>query len=154
MSKLFWNYHFGEGYALYVEEALWEHGFHKDDLEYRFAQLLETLTRNVRLINAIKLHTEKNYTIEDGTELFMKNAFLGHKPAESEAIRGIYDPGYLNYIIGKLLINKLKSDYKKEKGADYSPLEFHDKLLSWGAPPVPFLRKFMLGKTNIHAEIL
>ncbi|MDH5404659.1 MAG: DUF885 domain-containing protein, partial [Candidatus Heimdallarchaeota archaeon] len=84
MSKLFGVYHFWEGYALYIEEAMWEHGFQKGDYHYRMAQLVETLLRNVRLICSIKLHTDPTFTVEDATQMFMNKVFLGRKPAEAE----------------------------------------------------------------------
>ena len=143
MSKLFGAYHFWEGYALYVEEAMWQAGFQSGDYKYRMAQLTETLLRNVRLIVAIKLHTEETFSLEEGILLFMKYSFLGRKPAESEAKRATYDPGYLNYAIGKLMIEKLRKDYQEENPS-FSLKQFHDELLSFGAPPVPILRRFML----------
>jgi len=152
MAKLFGAYHFWEGYALYVEEAMYQDGFHKDDPKYRMMQLIETLIRNVRLVCSIRFHTEENFNVEEATQLFMDKCFMGKKPSESEAKRGTYDWGYLNYALGKLMIEKLKEDYKKEKGSNYSELEFHDNLLSFGAPPIPILRKFML--ENDSGEIL
>lgn len=148
MAKLFGAYHFWEGYALYVEEAMWEHGFQKGDDEYRIAQLIETLIRNVRLICAIKYHTTDTFSVDEGTQLFMEKAFMEKKPAESEAFRGTYDPGYLNYALGKLMIEKLREDYKSETDGDFSFRKFHDDLLSYGAPPIPLLRKVLLKKDN------
>jgi uncharacterized protein (DUF885 family) len=149
MSKLFGAYHFWEGYALHVEEAMWQEGFQEGDYHYRMAQLTETLLRNVRLIASIRMHTEEDFTVEDATELFMKYGFLGRKPSESEAKRGTFDPGYLNYCLGKLLLEKLQRDYMdelQEKGKEYTNIDFYDTLLSFGAPPIPILRKFMLEK--------
>jgi uncharacterized protein (DUF885 family) len=153
MSKLFGAYHFWEGYALHVEEAMWEAGFQAGNYRYRMAQLLETLLRNVRMIVAIKLHTTDDFTQEDAIQLFMKYAYLGRKPAESEARRGTYDPGYLNYCLGKLMLEKLKEDYKKEQGKKFSNQKFYDTLLGYGAPPIPIIRKFMLKNEQIHFEI-
>lgn len=144
VAKLFGAYHFWEGYALYVEEAMWEHGFQKGDYKYRMAQLVETILRNVRLICSIKLHTDPNFSVEDATKMFMIKVHMGRKPAESEAQRGTFDPGYLNYALGKLMIEKLREDYKNEKASEYNIKTFHDELLSYGATPVPLLRKFML----------
>ncbi len=152
MAKLFGAYHFWEGYALYVEEAMYQHGFHKDDPKYRMMQLIETLIRNVRLICSIRYHTTDDFSVEEATNMFMEKCFMGRKPAESEAKRGTYDWGYLNYALGKLMIEKMKKDYKNEMGDAFSELEFHDKLLSYGAPPIPILRKFMI--KNDTGEIL
>ena len=154
MSKLFGAYHFWEGYALYVEEAMWQSGFHAGDYKYRMAQLLETLLRDVRFIVSVKLHTTTDFTVEDGIQMFMKYVHMGRKPAESEAKRGTYDPGYLNYCLGKLMIDKLRKVYEVEHKDTFSLLEFHDTLLSFGAPPIPILRQFMLKDTKVIPKIL
>lgn len=151
MSKLFGAYHFWEGYALHVEEAMYQAGFYKDDAKYRVGQLSETLLRYVRLVCSIKLHTDPEFTVEDATQLFMTKGFYGRKAAESEAKRGTFDPGYLNYALGKMMIEKLKDDFKAErlaKGEEFSNRIFYDKLLSYGAPPIPILREFMLEKND------
>ncbi|MGH8211203.1 MAG: hypothetical protein ACREU6_16715, partial [Steroidobacteraceae bacterium] len=72
-----------------------------------------------------------------------------------------YDPAYLNYTLGKLMIRKLRSDWvAKQAGASASATTgadaaaeqmkywqaFHDKFLSYGGPPIPLVRKYMLGE--------
>ena len=69
---------------------------------------------------------------------------MGELPARREAMRGTFDPGYLSYTLGKLMILKLREDFRREQGAAYSLKGFHDRLLSYGAPPVPLLRQVML----------
>jgi hypothetical protein len=56
-------------------------------------------------------------------------------------VRGTFDPGYLNYTLGKLMILKLRDDWKGQEGPRYSLQRFHDELLRHGAPPLPLLRK-------------
>ena len=74
----------------------------------------------------------------------MENAFMEELPASKEAMRGTFDPMYLNYTLGKLMILKLRDDYKKEQGDSYSIKKFHDTFLSFGAPPIPLVREMML----------
>ena len=69
---------------------------------------------------------------------------MGEHPARMEAMRGTFDPGYLSYTLGKLMILKLREDFRREQGASYSLKGFHDRLLSYGAPPVSLLRQVML----------
>ncbi len=69
---------------------------------------------------------------------------MAELPAQREALRGTFDPGYLNYTLGKLMILKLRRDFKKEQGSDYSLKEFHDRLLSFGGPALPLLRPALL----------
>jgi uncharacterized protein (DUF885 family) len=77
----------------------------------------------------------------------MENAYVDRLPAEREAKRGTWDPGYLNYTLGKLMIKKLRADWSRQhKGA--SVREFHDTLLSLGAPPLGLAREHLLGKDS------
>lgn len=154
ISKLFGAYHFWEGWALYVEEAMWQEGFQEGDYKYRIAQIFETLLRLVRLVVAIKIHTTEDFSLEEATQLFMKKAFLGRKPAENEAKRATYDPGYLNYALGKLMVEKLRRDCQLERGDTFSLQQFHDELLSYGAPPIPLLRQFMLQNEDLFDQVL
>ena len=82
--------------------------------------------------------------MEDATRFFMDNAYMAELPARREALRGTFDPGYLNYTLGKLMILKLREDYQKEQGTNYRMKEFHDRLLSFGGPAIPLLRPTML----------
>ena len=74
----------------------------------------------------------------------MDNAYYEEKPARAEATRGTYDPGYLYYTLGTLMILKLRDDWKSQESANYSLQRFHDELLSHGSPPIPLLRQLML----------
>ena len=82
----------------------------------------------------------------------MDKAYMGELPARREALRGTFDPGYLNYTLGKLMILKLAQDWRKEQGEEFagyharnsSLKSFHDQLLSYGAPPLPLVREQML----------
>ena len=64
--------------------------------------------------------------------------------ARQQALRGTYDPGYLAYTLGKLMIRKLRDDWLAANPAA-TPQQFHDRLLSYGAPPLPLVRQEMLG---------
>jgi uncharacterized protein (DUF885 family) len=128
-----------------------EEGYKSEDLRYKVGQLLEALLRNCRYVVAIKMHTQ-GMSVDEATRFLMENAFMEETPARSEAVRGTFDPGYLNYTLGKLLILKLREDYKAEQGAKFNLQEFHDRLLAYGAPPLPLLRTMLLERDN--GEIL
>jgi uncharacterized protein (DUF885 family) len=138
-----YSYSHVEGWAHYTEQMMIEEGYGKEDPRYQLAQLLEALLRNSRYVVSIMMHTQ-GMTVEEATRFFMENAFMEETPAASEARRGTFDPGYLNYTLGKLLIFKLRDDYKREKGASFNLREFHDHFLSFGAPPIPLVRRMML----------
>jgi uncharacterized protein (DUF885 family) len=84
----------------------------------------------------------------------MDNAYYEEKPARSEAMRGTFDPGYLYYTMGKLMILKLRQDWQTQEGSNYTLQRFHDELLSHGAPPIPLLRQLMIHDQSKWKEIL
>ena len=60
-------------------------------------------------------------------------------------MRGTFDPGYLNYTLGKLEILKLRDDYRRPGRARIFSLEkFHDEVLDHGMPPIRLLREILL----------
>jgi hypothetical protein len=143
-GKLFVGYGFAEGWAHYSEELMWEAGFCDGDPRLRIGQLQNALLRNVRYVAAIGLHTGR-LTIEEVEAMFRDKAFQDSANARQQAARGTFDPAYLNYTLGKLMIRKLRDDWAGPRGGRGAWREFHDTLLSFGGPPIPLLRRAMLG---------
>jgi uncharacterized protein (DUF885 family) len=142
-AALWWNYSFGEGWAHYTEEMMYDAGLGKDDPEMRIGMLTNALLRDVRFLSAICLHSGC-MTLEESEKMFREQAFADAGNARQQAVRGTYDPGYLAYTLGKLMIRKLRADWLAAN-PDATPQQFHDKFLSYGAPPVPLVRQEMLG---------
>jgi uncharacterized protein (DUF885 family) len=136
-----------EGWAHYCEEMMLDEGLHADDPRYRLAQVQDALLRDVRFIVGIKMHTE-GMTVEQATQMFVNEAYQPEPVAESEAKRGTSDATYGYYTMGKLMILKLREDYKAMKGDAYSLREFHNEFIKLGPLPLPLIRKAMLGETG------
>jgi hypothetical protein len=154
LEGLWVGYAFAEGWAHYCEEMMVEMGLAKGDAEKHIGQLSEALLRDVRLLSAIGLHTH-GMTVAQSEKMFREQAFQDPGNARQQAARGTYDPAYLNYTLGKLMIRKLRADWLAKGAAGSAPgnpddqsrwHEFHDKFLSYGGPPIPLLRKEMLGE--------
>jgi uncharacterized protein (DUF885 family) len=143
VTKTFGSYAFTEGWAHYCEQMMWE-TVCPDDLWARLGQLSEALLRDVRFVCALGLHTA-GMTVEEATRRFMEDAFMEAATAEEEAVRGTYDPGYLNYTLGKLMLLKLREDVRAREGETFDLRRFHDRFLSYGTPPIPVVRRLMLG---------
>ena len=141
------SYSFVEGWAHYTEQMMLEAGFEAGDPRYKIAQLAEALLRDSRYVASVMMHTG-GMTVEEATRFIMDNAYMEETPARSEAVRGTFDPGYLNYTLGKLLLLKLREDYRAERGDGFNLQEFHDRVLAYGAPPVPLLRTVLLKNDN------
>ncbi len=142
-GRVFVNYAFAEGWAHYTEEMMLEAGLRGASAETRIGQLAKALLRNARFLSAIGLHT-RGMTVEESEKLFMEEAYQDEGTARQQAARGTYDPAYLNYTLGKLLIKQLREDWTSSHGGRQSWRDFHDTFLSFGGPPIPLVRAQML----------
>jgi CBS domain-containing protein len=137
--RLFWTYSTGEGFAHYVEEMMLEVGYSADP-KLLLSQRLEALLRDCRFLVALGLHCQ-GMTMPDAIRLFQSEGFMTELPATREATRGAWDPMYLNYTLGKLLILELRHDV--QRAADYSLKWFHDAFLGCGPLPIPLIRELI-----------
>ncbi|MBK8298214.1 MAG: DUF885 domain-containing protein [Saprospiraceae bacterium] len=148
IQKIFYSYAFVEGWAHYTEKMLIDAGYgNTGDLikaaKFRMAQSGQALLRICRLCVSIKTHCQ-GMNVEEATQFFMANWYQGDKPSRQEAMRGTYDPGYLFYTLGKLQILKLREDYKKQEGENYSLQKFNNAMLDNGMPPIQIMRELLL----------
>ncbi|HET8935812.1 MAG TPA: DUF885 domain-containing protein [Polyangiales bacterium] len=141
-GQLFVGYAFAEGWAHYAEELVVEEGLADNAPDLQIGQISNALLRNVRFLCAIGLHTQ-GLTVAQCEQMFKDQAYQDVGNARQQASRGTYDPAYLNYTMGKLMIRKLRADWKAENPG--RPLrEFHDAFLAHGGPPIPLLRARLL----------
>ncbi|HEV7366068.1 MAG TPA: DUF885 domain-containing protein [Gemmatimonadales bacterium] len=142
-GRVFIGYAFAEGWAHYSEEMMWEAGLGDGDPETHIGQLMNALLRNARYLSAIGMHT-KGMSVAESERLF-REAYQDPGTARQQAARGTYDPAYLNYTLGKLMIRKLREDWTKDRGGKNAWHDFHDRFLSYGGPPIPLVRQAMVG---------
>jgi len=86
-----------EGYGA-VGPAAGEQAVEIKAAKYRLAQLDESLLRVCRLCVSIQMHCQ-GMSVEEAAKFFQDNCYYGEKPARAEAMRGTFDPGYLNYTL-------------------------------------------------------
>jgi uncharacterized protein (DUF885 family) len=165
LEKVFVSYAFSEGWAHYAEQMMVDEGFGGSDArvptrneliraaKYRLAQADEALLRLCRLCVSVKMHCQ-GMSVDDASKFLQQNCYYEAKPALQEAIRGAYDPEFLYYTIGKLEIFKLREDYRKQEGENFSLQKFHDEMLRHGAAPLRLLREIMLKDRKLWGEIL
>jgi hypothetical protein len=145
-GQVFVGYAFAEGWAHYAEEMMWDAGLGANNPETHVGQLTEALLRNVRFISAIGLHT-KGMSVAESEKMFRESAFADAGDARQQGARGTFDPAYLNYTMGKLMIRKLRDDWTASRGGRSAWHDFHDQFLGFGGPPIPLVRGAMLGKS-------
>jgi uncharacterized protein (DUF885 family) len=142
-GRVFVGYAFAEGWAHYSEEMMWDAGLGDGDAETHVGQLSNALLRDCRFLSAIGMHTGR-MTMEQSRRMFREQCFQDEGNARQQAARGTYDPAYLNYTMGKLMIRRLREDWISRRGGRSAWKRFHDRFLSYGGPPIPLVRQQMM----------
>lgn len=145
LSKIFMSYSYIEGWAHYSEEMMIEQGYGKGDFKIQIGMLLEALIRCCRFVVSIGIHCEQ-MTMEDAKQFFIKNALMADLTAQQEAERAAFDPGYLNYTLGKILLKQLREKYMNHFEGKRSLFDFHNRIVSLGAPTFDIAEKYILEK--------
>lgn len=146
--QTFETYTTSEGWAHYVEEMMWDAGYGAGDPRAHIGELKNALLRDVRALVAIALHA-RGATVDDAIAMFADQAFADPVTAKQQAMRGTLDPMFLAYTLGKLVIVKLRDDWRAQTGESLK--EFHDAFLAHGEAPLPAIRRAMLGATDAGA---
>jgi hypothetical protein len=149
-GRVFVGYAYAEGWAHYTEEMMIEAGLRNGEPEARIGQISNALLRDARFLSTIGLHT-KGWSVQDSKRFFMEEGLQGEGTAIQQAARGTYDPAYLNYTMGKLMIKRLRDDWTATRGGRKAWREFHDEFLSYGGPPIPLVRQQMMGEAEPEA---
>src|SRR5215831_15333243 len=146
-----------EGWAHYSEQMMLDEGYGRTPgvdqdhdtafLKLRLGQLQDALLRNARFIVGIQMHTGK-MSFDEGVAFFEKEGYQSHMNGLRETKRGTSDPTYLYYTLGKLEILKLRDDYKKKMGNQFSLESFHNDFLKQGFPPIKLVRGLMMGDNS------
>lgn len=143
-GRVFVGYAYAEGWAHYTEEMMWDAGLGNGDARTHIGQLSNALRRDCRFLSAILMHTGR-MTVDQSREMFINECYQDEGNARQQAARGTYDPAYLNYTLGKLLIRRLREDWTASRGGREAWHDFHDQFLSYGGPPIPLVRQQMMG---------
>lgn len=150
IDALWVGYAYAEGWAHYSEEMMWDAGLGAGDPGRHVGQITNALLRDARYLSAIGLHT-RGMSVAESERLFRERALYDPGNARQQAARGTYDPQYLDYTLGKLMIRKLREDWiAQQPGAATNPdpkaywHAFHDQFMGHTGP-IPLIGAQMLG---------
>ena len=133
---------FVEGWAMYCELMMREQGF-DDAPEHRLMMHTDAIWRACRIILDVELHRGRMGVAEAVDFLVEKTGF--ERPnAAAEVNRYTYTPTYqLSYLLGRVLLLRLRADEQARLGDAFSLRRFHDALLAAGSIPVSFHRRLL-----------
>lgn len=128
-----------EGWALYCETLMAEHGFLASPAE-RFFHAYHLLWRALRVIIDVSLHTKRMTTAEAAAALH-EGLGLDETAAAAEVARCCARPTEpLCYAVGRRDVVRLREDARRARGGAFGLAAFHDELLRYGALPTALAR--------------
>jgi len=144
VRAIFGSGSFIEGWAMFSEWMVANHGFKDSDPRLKLMRLKMYLRAVTNSILDAKLHAGK-MTDEEAMKLMVEGAFQEESEAKGKLVRAKLTSTQLStYFVGFQEVFGLYQDYKKQKGEEFSLKEFNQKLLSHGSPPTKYLREIML----------
>ncbi len=111
-------------------------------------QLQLRLWRNARVIYDVGLHTGR-MTYEEAISLMTDRVGFLRWAAQLEVDACSAAPGYfIGYFTGMMEILRMREDYKKLRGDQFTLSDFHAKLLQGGSMPTSLMREALWGNSR------
>ncbi|MEO7118771.1 MAG: DUF885 domain-containing protein [Candidatus Limnocylindrales bacterium] len=136
---------FVEGWGMYTEQMMREEGFDNTPA-HRVIMYTDAIWRACRIILDIRLHRGE-IGVDDAIDYLVAETGFERPNATAEVHRYTSTPTYqLSYLLGKVLLLRLREDERRRLGGDFSLKDFHDALLYSGSLPVSFHRRLLAGE--------
>lgn len=136
-----------EGWATYLEEAMLQAGLFADQPRVRELIQIFGIFRAARVPADVWLQSNTMNVSQVVDYWLARVPFLDRDVARVDA--EIYlrrPPGYgIGYSIGKLQMDQLLADRKRQLGADFDLMTFHDRFMAAGRLPLSLVRWDMTG---------
>jgi hypothetical protein len=135
---------FIEGWAIYSERMMIDEGYLDGDPLMRLINLKWYLRGIANALMDQAIHTA-GMTREQAMKLMMEDTFQEEREAAAKWIRAQLTSTQLStYFVGTLEHFDLRRDIEKAWGKDFDLKRYHDKILSFGSPPVQVVRALLL----------
>ena len=136
---------FTEGWGMYCEQLMLEEGF-EDTPARRIIVATDAIWRAARIILDIRLHRGE-IGVGEAIEFLIEHTGFERPNAVAEVHRYTRTPTYnLSYLLGKVLLLRLREDEQRRLGSSFSLRGFHDALIYSGSIPVSFHRRLLRGE--------
>ena len=137
---------FIEGWAVYTEQMMAEQGFLDNDPLMQLIALKWYLRGIANAIIDQAIHTQ-NMSRDEAMRLMIEDTFQEEREAAAKWVRAQLTSAQLaTYFVGYLEHVDLHRETKATWGEDFRLKAYHDRVLSFGSPPVMFVRALLLEK--------
>jgi uncharacterized protein (DUF885 family) len=129
---------------MYCEQMMLDEGF-EDSPERQVIVATDAIWRAARIILDIRLHRGE-LRVEEAIDFLIEHTGFERPVARAEVYRYTQTPTYnLSYLLGKVLLLRLRADEQHRLGDEFSLKAFHDALLYSGSLPISFHRRLLAG---------
>ncbi len=144
LRSVLWSGPFVEGWAVYAEQMMIDAGYQDGDP----LQRLITLKWYLRVVtNAIvdsAVHVD-GMTRDAAMRLMVEGGFQEEREAAGKWVRAQLTSAQLStYFVGYQEHRDLRNEIEQLWGDEFTLRRYHDQVLSYGSPPVRFVRALML----------
>ena len=136
---------FVEGWAVYAEGMMADAGYLDGDPLFKLTVLKMRLRSITNTLLDIGIQTE-GMSRDSAMDLMQKGAFQAEREAAGKWVRAnLSSVQLLSYFTGYSEHMALREEAKKRWGKGYTLRRYNDTVLSFGSPPVKYVRALMFG---------
>ncbi len=146
LRSVFWSGPFVEGWAVYAERVMVEAGYLDNDPLMRLINLKWYLRGITNAIIDSAIHVD-GMSEEQAMKLMIEGGFQEEREAAGKWVRAQLTSAQLStYFVGFQEHMEMRRAVEAAWGDKFSLRRYHDAVLSFGSPPVKFVRALVLGE--------
>ncbi len=146
LRSVLWSGPFVEGWAVYAEQMMIEAGYQDHDPLQKIIALKWYLRGITNAIIDSAIHVD-GMTRDEAMKLMVEGGFQEEREAAGKWVRAQLTSAQLStYFVGYQEHIEMRAAVEKAWGDEFTYRRYHDQTLSYGSPPVKYVRALMLGE--------
>lgn len=144
LRSVLWSGPFVEGWGVYAEQMMIDEGYMNHDPLMKLINLKWYLRAVTNAIIDSAIHVD-GMTRDAAMKLMVEGGFQEEREAAGKWVRAQLTSAQLStYFVGYQEHLELREAMEKHWGDEFTIRRYHDQVLSYGSPPVRFVRALML----------
>ena len=146
LRSVLWSGPFVEGWGVYAEQMMIAEGYMNEDPLMKLINLKWYLRAITNAIIDSAIHVD-GMTRDAAMKLMVEGGFQEEREAAGKWVRAQLSSAQLStYFVGYQEHLELRAAMEDRWGDEFTLRRYHDQVLSYGSPPVRFVRALMLGE--------
>ena len=146
LRSVLWSGPMVEGWAVYAEQMMVEEGYQDNDPLQRLITLKWYLRGITNAIIDSAIHVD-GMTRDEAMQLMIEGGFQEEREAAGKWVRAQLTSAQLStYFVGFQEHLEMRRAVEAKWGDEFTLRRYHDQALSYGSPPVKFIRALMLAE--------